>query len=92
MRRRRSRYTPSSSNQIAEIVKRYGCTSADLTSMIAPYVPPLVTINWVSEQISRKPHFVIGWPNPCKAGRMSMRQPKRRGPIAGDPGRKEASR
>ena len=74
MRQRRSRYTPSSSNKIAEIAKRYGCSSVDARSLITQLVPPLITPDWVFEQISRKPHFVIGWPNPCKAARMSMRK------------------
>jgi hypothetical protein len=72
MRQRRQRYLPSSSNKIAEITKLHGCSSPHLRSLIAPFVGSFVTADWAIEQVSRKPHFVIGWPKPCKAALMSM--------------------
>ena len=107
MRQRRSHYTPSSSHRLAAIASqamtrfsRDSCHCAtaiqkELESRreeVAKLTGSRSRVDWAISQLTTSPFVVIGWPNPCKAGRMSMRPPQRRGPIAGDPGRKAASR
>lgn len=82
--RNRRRYTPSSSHKLAELVTEIPIFSRTPGNVlghlkrpcqresIARLAGPLT--DWAISQLSTKPFVVIGWPNPCKAARMSMRR------------------
>ncbi len=93
MRQRRSRYTPSSYHRLAVIASeamtrlsrvRCDCAKAiqkELESRreeVARLVGSHSRVDWAIGQLITSPFVVIGWPNPCKAARMSLGKAARR--------------
>ena len=88
MRQRRSHYLPSSSHNLAKMVtdltgprsatriKRH-LESESLRPRVANLAGP-AGAEWVISQLITSPFVVVGWPNPCKAARMTMRKAARR--------------
>lgn len=80
MKQRRQRYTPSSSHLLAVMVTDLNTprTSERISKhleRVRDRVANLAGIagpDWAISQLSTSPFVVTGWPNPCKAARMSM--------------------
>ena len=88
MRQRRSRYTPSSSHKLAEMVTELSSPRSEVrikrhleSKSLRPHVANLAGAagaEWVISQLTTSPFVVIGWPKPCKAARMSLGKAARR--------------
>jgi hypothetical protein len=83
MTRRRKRYSPSTGRKLSLIVanesgkRRY--SGACLTTVVEDKRDEITSLagadraEWASEQLKAVPEQLKpGWPNPCKAARMSM--------------------
>lgn len=78
MRQRHSHYAPSSSHKLAEMVAKLpasliGSHLNRERDRVAILAGP-AGADWAILQLSTKPRVLRGWPNPCKAARMSMKR------------------
>jgi len=60
----------ATTERIRKRLEEKRCTVANLAGQAGA--------DWAISQLSTSPFVVIGWPNPCKAARMSMRTPQRK--------------
>jgi hypothetical protein len=82
MRQRRNRYSPSSSHILAQIVTDLGlpCSASRIKHHLDKHSDRVANLagtaglDWAFRQLTTAPFVVIGWPNPCKAARMTMRK------------------